>query len=123
MDLAVVCHACGRNHAFADIVPFRADCEACSADMHVCLNCRFYDRYADNECREDIADPVSGKDRRNLCEYFKPKAAGSTDVDAAAAAKAKLAALFGGSSSSSASSSSGSSSTAAEPVSAADEAK
>ena len=96
MSIAVACHACGRLHTFPDIVPFRADCEGCAADLHACLGCRFYDRYVDNECREDAADPVSTKDRRNLCEYWKPKLQEDAVDDAAAVAKARLAALFGG---------------------------
>ena len=120
MDIVVACHACGRSHTFGDFVPFRADCEGCSADLHVCLSCRFHDRYVDNECREDAADPVSVKDRRNLCEYFKPKLAGDTTDDAAAAAKAKLHAMFGGLPVPSSLSSSSSSD---EPLSAADDAK
>jgi hypothetical protein len=95
MTIAVHCHSCRREHLFADVVPFRAECEACAADLHACLGCRFYDRYVENQCREDAADPVAVKDRRNLCEYWKPKASGAVD-DEAAAAKAKLAALFGG---------------------------
>ena len=96
MDIVVACHACARAHTFGDLVPFRADCEGCSADLHVCLNCKFHDRYVDNECHEDAADPVSVKDRRNLCEYFKPKGVGVDTDDAAALAKAKLLAMFGG---------------------------
>jgi len=116
MDVA--CHACGRAHSFGDIVPFRAECEACSADLHACVGCRFYDRFVEKECREDSADPVERKDRRNLCEYWKPKPLGDAPVvDEAAAAKAKLAALFGGAAPSS------SPSTSPSPSSAADEAK
>lgn len=95
MNIQVHCPSCNKAHAFSDLVPFRAECEACAADLHVCLSCRFYDRYVENQCREDQADPVATKDRRNLCEYWKPVAIGAVD-DAAAAAKAKLAALFGG---------------------------
>jgi hypothetical protein len=94
--IVVACHACGRAHHFQDLVPFRAECEGCAADLHACTACRFHDRYVENECREDAADPVAVKDRRNLCEYFKPKTADGTDLDEAARAKAKLAALFGG---------------------------
>jgi hypothetical protein len=94
MDIVVTCSSCGRAQTFADVVPFRAECEACAADLHSCATCRFHDRFVDNECREDQADPVARKDRRNLCEYWKPKAVGAV-VDDAAAAKAKLAALFG----------------------------
>lgn len=95
MDITVLCHACQKPATFRDFVPFRADCESCSADLHVCLACKHHDRYVENQCREDQADPVAVKDRRNLCEYFKPIAEGTAD-DEAARAKAKLAALFGG---------------------------
>jgi hypothetical protein len=95
MSLSVHCHQCGRAHHFADLVPFRAECERCAADLHACVGCRFFDRFVENQCREDAADPVAVKDRRNLCEYWKPRDAGEARDDAAAA-KAKLAALFGG---------------------------
>ncbi len=94
--LEVACPACARVHGFTDLVPFRAECEGCAADLHVCVTCRFHDRYAENECREDAADPVAKKDRANLCEYWKPKGTSVVEGDPAAAAKAKLAALFGG---------------------------
>ena len=121
MDVAVTCPSCGRTQSFADLVPFRAECEACAADLHTCATCRFHDRHVENECREDQADPVAKKDRRNLCEYWKPKQQGAVD-DAAAAAKAKLAALFGGAPSTSAPSSP-STSAPSSSTSAADEAK
>ena len=119
MSIIVACHACARVHTFADIVPFRADCEGCAADLHVCLGCRFHDRYVDNECREDAADPVSTKDRRNLCEYWKPKEQAEAVDDAATVARARLAALFGGPPAPS----SPSPSPSAGPLSAADEAR
>lgn len=61
----------------------------------MCITCRFYDKYVENDCREVTADPVATKDRRNLCEYFKPITDQGEDLDAAEAAKAKLNALFG----------------------------
>jgi hypothetical protein len=91
----VRCPSCKKVHTFDALVPFRAECDACAADLHVCHACRFYDRFVENECRETEADPVANKDRRNLCEYFKPLAiSGATDDSAAA--RAKLEALFGG---------------------------
>ncbi len=93
-DVVVRCPSCGKDHGYPDLVPFRAECDACSADLHVCIACRFYDRYVENECRETEADPVAVKDRRNLCEYFKPRDADA--VDPSADARRKLEALFGG---------------------------
>lgn len=89
------CHDCGTPHTFDLNLGFREECDKCAADLHVCLTCRFWDKHVENECRETEADPVAQKDRRNLCEYWKPRAAEGGADDAAAAAKAKLNALFG----------------------------
>lgn len=113
MNIIVICNSCQKQHPFSDIVPFRAECDACSADLHVCLNCRFYDRYVENQCREDQADPVATKDRRNLCEYFKPKGEDAGE-DEASKAKARLAAAFGGAPMPSTSAPAGSSTSAAD---------
>jgi hypothetical protein len=51
-------------------VPFRGECSQCRSDLHVCLNCIFYDEGKANRCRESQADYVKEKDRANYCEYF-----------------------------------------------------
>ena len=53
---------------------FRAECEACGADLHVCQLCMFYDTSAADQCREPVAERVTNKERNNYCDYFKPKA-------------------------------------------------
>lgn len=70
------CFACGA--AFdPDLEIFRTTtCPSCGKDVHVCLNCRFYDRSVHMECRESIAEPVAQKDRSNFCEYFKVREIG-----------------------------------------------
>lgn len=95
-QLTILCPACRTPHRFDTQLSFRAECEKCAADLHVCLTCRFHDRYVENECREVTADPVAVKDRRNLCEYWKPKDLENKGASAADEAKAKLDALFGG---------------------------
>jgi len=92
-DVQVACPSCGAVHTFTNHVPFRDECETCAADLHVCVACKFYDRYASDECREVSAEPVATKDRSNLCEFFKPKAIAGDDVDDKP--KDPLAALFG----------------------------
>ena len=77
-DLVVICHDCKTPNDFRERVPFRAECEKCSADLHACLTCRFYDRDSENECRETEAEPVQTKDRSNLCEYFKVRETGAS---------------------------------------------
>ena len=46
-------------------------CSKCGADLKVCLNCRFYDRSAHNECRSSTTEPVLDKDKRNFCDEFE----------------------------------------------------
>jgi hypothetical protein len=92
--MKVICPSCKTEASFDGTLSFRAECEKCSADLHVCHTCKFWDRYAENECREDQADPVANKDRRNLCEYWKPKDSASGEDAKVADAKAKLDALF-----------------------------
>lgn len=91
------CHGCGAEIEIGtgERVGFRDSCDACQADLHVCLNCTFHDPSAYNECREPNAERVSDRDRSNRCEYFVP-ASGSDGEgsDPAAAARAKLDDLF-----------------------------
>lgn len=78
-------------------IGFRDECSRCDGDLHICLNCRFYDRHAANQCREPAIHEVENdKERRNLCEYFKPARQGSeTDGDSAReATRRELDALF-----------------------------
>lgn len=91
----VACPSCRTPHDFDGTLSFREECERCAADLHVCVTCRFHDKYVENECRETEADYVSDKQKRNLCEYWKARE-GAGASDPAAEAKAKLEALFGG---------------------------
>jgi len=56
-------------------VGLRDTCPHCSTDLHVCLNCVFYDEGAHHECRETQAEWVAKKDRSNRCDYFRPASA------------------------------------------------
>jgi hypothetical protein len=70
---AVVCHACGRGSQTAGIVSRAATCDGCGADLRCCLNCRFHDKSAYNECAEPTAERVLEKNRANFCDYFAPR--------------------------------------------------
>lgn len=96
MQHTITCPSCSTKHTFDGALTFREECERCAADLHVCLTCRFYDRYVENECRETEAEYVSQKDRRNLCEYYKPREQADGQGGEVDAARAKLDALFGG---------------------------
>ena len=76
---------------------FRAECDACGSDLHVCLNCAHHDVAAYNECRESSAERVAERDRANRCDYFRPEAGerAAEAEDAREKAKSALDALFG----------------------------
>jgi hypothetical protein len=93
----VRCHGCGAERELApgERIGFRESCDACGRDLHVCLNCRFHDPTAYNECREPNTERVADRDRANRCEYFAPGGAGAASDDSAReSAKSQLDALF-----------------------------
>ena len=65
------CHACGIELP-RDLPIFReTECPRCSQPLKVCLNCTFYEKGLQWDCRESIAEPVRDKDRANFCDYFR----------------------------------------------------
>lgn len=70
----MICFSCKNEIpiSIGEIVGRRDECSSCGADVHVCLNCAFYDPSAYHECRETQADYVKEKDRSNFCGYFSP---------------------------------------------------
>lgn len=86
------CFHCGTELTFSERVGLRDECPKCREDVHVCKNCKFYDRTAYNECREPSAEVVLEKERSNHCEYFQPGTglggSGPTKDDLRAAAEA-----------------------------------
>ena len=68
----VVCYQCSKQVELEHKINFREECLYCHADLHICLNCRFYDESAYNECRESSAEKVKDKEKNNYCEYFDP---------------------------------------------------
>ena len=67
------CYACGNQFDDRTRVYRNTECEACGKELHVCLNCRFYDPAAHWECRETIPEPVREKDRADFCDSFSLK--------------------------------------------------
>ena len=65
------CHACGTRLP-RDLPIFReTECPRCSKPLKVCLNCTFYEKGLQWDCRESIPEPVREKDRANFCDYFR----------------------------------------------------
>ncbi len=90
------CFSCGVAVELSggERVGFRAACEKCGVDLHVCLNCRHHDPSAYNECRETNAERVGDRDRANRCDYFSPGDGSGAGGPAQSAAKDALDSLF-----------------------------
>jgi hypothetical protein len=65
-----ICHRCRKTLNLGDRIGRRELCSFCGADLHVCLNCAFYESGVYNDCREPQAERVLNKDRANFCDYF-----------------------------------------------------
>lgn len=93
--MATTCHRCGASLQVDGPVGRRATCPECDADLHTCLDCRFYDEAAAHECREPHADHVVDKDASNACELFQIGDGASRRKRSSRAARDRLGALFG----------------------------
>lgn len=66
------CHKCGKEWMSDKKVPaVKEFCEACSAYLHCCLNCRFHDRNLHNQCGIPTTDWVGGREGCNFCDEFE----------------------------------------------------
>ena len=65
------CHACKAEWEGSRQPLPRETCPGCSRDMHVCLNCSFYDARVSNQCTENDAEAVPDKERFNFCDAFR----------------------------------------------------
>jgi predicted RNA-binding Zn-ribbon protein involved in translation (DUF1610 family) len=65
-----LCNKCNKPLTIEKVL-FRDECPHCGIDLHVCLNCLFYDEGKANRCRESQADYVKDRDRANYCDYFR----------------------------------------------------
>lgn len=90
------CQACKKPLSIGRETGRREVCPFCSADLHACLNCRFFDRSAPKQCRESQADLVREKDKANFCDYFvfAETAAGASATGEVAEARQALHNLF-----------------------------
>lgn len=92
------CYRCGASLERLSLPLSRRDeCPECSAPLHVCLLCRYFDRTVPKQCLEDDAEEVVNKEKSNFCEWFVPSETAFDPARASAAARAQkdLAALFG----------------------------
>ncbi|MDH4164566.1 MAG: hypothetical protein OEW15_18030 [Nitrospirota bacterium] len=64
------CHACKKQLELGREIGRRDECPFCRADLHCCLNCRFYDASAPRQCREPQSVLVREKAKANFCDFF-----------------------------------------------------
>ena len=98
MSESLSCYRCGASLAKLSLPLSRRDeCPECSAHVHVCKMCRFFDVNVPKKCREDDAEEVIDKEKVNFCEWFVPAPDAFDPVRAgrAAQARSELEALFG----------------------------
>jgi hypothetical protein len=90
------CHVCGKGVEGSGRIGREDVCSHCRADLHCCLNCRFFDEYAQNKCRESSAEWVSDREKNNFCDYFsfRDSAEAGRREKERQDARAKLEALF-----------------------------
>lgn len=93
--MANQCHACAYEIALDVKVARRDTCDSCGADLHVCLNCKFYDHGA-NACRENIRNWVRYRESSNFCPHFTFADTDGSRAEEIDDAKSKLDALFKG---------------------------
>lgn len=99
MSEIINCYRCGESLEKLSLPLSRRDeCPACSADVHVCRMCIFFNASVPRQCLEDGADEVIDKLKVNFCDWFKPSSAAFDPILAAQESRAKkqLASLFGG---------------------------
>lgn len=89
-----LCHACKKELSLGREIGRRDECPFCHADLHCCMNCRFYDRSAPKQCREPQADLVREKDKANFCDFFVFSDRTATAGNDAGKARAALDDLF-----------------------------
>ena len=75
-------------------IHIRDECPACGRDLHICLNCEFYDAGAYRQCRESVREPVRDKERANYCDFFRATAKDAGHNGSASEARSKLDDLF-----------------------------
>ena len=91
----ITCFSCGRELSIEGKVTRKDLCPHCKAPLRVCLNCRFYDKSAHNNCREPAAEWVRDKEKENFCDYFEPTSRAAGGQDEQDEAREALKKLFG----------------------------
>ncbi|NQU14784.1 MAG: hypothetical protein HQ561_11590 [Desulfobacteraceae bacterium] len=88
------CAFCGEKLNIEGKVMRRDTCTHCGRDLRCCVQCKFYDPHAYNDCREVMAERIADNQRANTCEYYVLKGSSGGPGDRRVEAKKALEALF-----------------------------
>lgn len=94
------CHRCGTPWESEKKQPGPKEfCESCSAYLHCCMNCRYYEPGAHNDCYIGTTEWVGDKAGANYCDEFEFADADAPrgKDDRSRGARDALDRLFGGS--------------------------
>lgn len=89
-----LCSHCRKEVTVDKFFSRKTVCSACSRDLHVCLNCRFYAESAHNKCSEPKAEFQRSRDKANFCDYFVFRESPDSSADSREDALKKLNDLF-----------------------------
>ena len=65
------CARCGAS--LTEAIQLDSQCAQCSADLHSCAQCTWFDTSSQFECGRPIPKRMSPKDERNDCTYFEAR--------------------------------------------------
>lgn len=72
----------------------RNEYPACGRDLHICLNCEFYDPHAYRQCHESIRELIQDKEKANYCDFFRVSQTETARTEGKDEAFSKLENLF-----------------------------
>ena len=75
-----ICHRCSHEISLMAKLARTDSCPGCRSDLKCCLNCRFFDPGANNQCREPQAEWCPEKEKANFCEFFEFREVSSLSV-------------------------------------------
>jgi len=67
------CPTCGRGLQNFGAITAESTCPHCNATLRCCRACRHFDSAARWQCRAEITEAVSDKNRSNHCSRFEPR--------------------------------------------------
>ncbi|MCX7944541.1 MAG: hypothetical protein N2746_08545 [Deltaproteobacteria bacterium] len=88
------CYFCKKDVTFDTKIYIRDECPFCKRDLHICLNCEFFDEGAHHQCKEPQAEYVVDKEKANVCDFFQPSTGRKSDFNKKDEVKKRLEELF-----------------------------